>query len=115
MRGEQFHVKQRPVGPAGWIDYFEDDRSLAIPSEPISDGFAIRMPSDDDWKAFCEREAAEWAIDRREIIIERIIEEMKKRYKTRDVSLDDNYWISVHFGPLFNIKALLQKLKILKG
>lgn len=107
----EFQIKERPVGPAGWIDYFEGDKCLTLPSEPIIDGFAIRVPRDEEWKALCEREHAMWAIDRREIIINRIIEEMRKRYKSKDVTFEDNYWINVHFGPVLDLRGFSKKLK----
>jgi hypothetical protein len=106
MQDEKFQIKERALGPGRLIDYFDNDRCLTFFGEPIIDGFAIRVPPNRDWKALCEREDATWAIDQREIIVVRLIEEMRNRYKTDDVTLDDDYWITVHFAPLLNLRGL---------
>lgn len=96
MEHKNFNIRERAEGPAGWVDYIEDAGSLSFFSEPEKLGFTILLGPPQDWDAHCKTISAEWAIGRRKEIVQTIIGEMKRRYKTDDVVLEEP-WIVVHY------------------
>ena len=95
-----YKVTQRPIGPAGWIDYTENGKVLSFPREPITNGFSILVPSEQEWNNFCSENLANWAMNRRSAIIENLISEMRNAYNINGVSVNPP-WIEVRYKRFF--------------
>jgi aspartokinase-like uncharacterized kinase len=83
-------------GRGGWIFYREEDNSLPFDWDITSDGFEVYVPPPSEWDDFCKRNSATQCIGRRQQILERLAEEVrKKKAKKAKVTIDD---MGIHFS-----------------
>ena len=91
--GDKIIVK--PDGPGGWAYYVENGNTLPFFWEPTSVGLAINVPASSGWSNFCEKNSADWAKGRREEILQKVAEVVRrKRYLKGDINIEDS-WIYI--------------------
>ena len=77
-------------GRGGCVYYYEDGATLPFDWDITSVGFEVYLPPSNEWDDFCEQNNATACIGRRQQIIERLIEEVRrKKAKKAKVSIDD--------------------------
>lgn len=80
-RAMKYKVTQTAKGwTGGSIQYIEDGRPLSFPYKSILRGIGISVPTAEQWSDYCERHSTDWAKGRREEILKRIGETVKKWY-----------------------------------
>jgi hypothetical protein len=85
-----YEVKFTTKGRGGWVYYIEDGKTLPFDWDITTAGFDIYVPTSEEWTAFCDGHNALQAKDRREEILQRIAEEVRKqKAKTAKVSIDE--------------------------
>jgi|SRR5437588_5137888 len=78
-------------GRGGLAYYTEDEKSLSFDWDITSVGFEIYVPSPSEWDEFCEQSDFSQCRGRREEILQRLAEEIrKKKAKTAKVTIDDH-------------------------
>lgn len=95
---DSFKIKSESHGIGGWIIYLGRSE-LRFPRELSGiKGSIITFPSREEWKEFCMKSNAEWAIDRRDQIIEQVARgAAKKLYWFGKYEIRGN-WINVYPG-----------------
>lgn len=79
----------------GEVFYEEQGKTLPFNWEYNSVGISIYIPSKLDWGSFCERHFAGWAKEKREEILQRLSEEVRKERNLRgDIEIGDT-WIDI--------------------
>jgi hypothetical protein len=74
----------------GWVYYVEDKTTLPFDWDTTSDGFEVYLPPSNEWDDFCKQNNATHCISRRQQIIQRLAEEVRrKKAKKAKVSIDD--------------------------
>ncbi len=86
-----YKVTLRHEGSAGWIEYSEGSRTLLFPWERMDTGISIETPMLTDWLEFCDRQNCEWAVNRRELITNRIADWGQKQYTGGNVEVADRF------------------------
>jgi len=77
-------------GRGGWVYYDEDETTLPFDWDITSDGFEVYLPTSNEWDDFCKQNHATHCIGRRQEIVERLAEEVRrKKARTAKVSIDD--------------------------
>lgn len=77
-------------GRGGWVYYREDGTTLPFDWDITSDGFEVYLPPSAEWNEFCKENNATQCIGRRQQIVERLAEEVrKKKAKKAKVTIDD--------------------------
>lgn len=94
-----YQVKIKPEGRAGWAFYSENGVILPIPWELSSIGASIRLRSEDEWNSYCDKHEAQWAKNNRDVIMQRVAEEVKKYWRFRGEIEVDGSWIHLYRGP----------------
>jgi hypothetical protein len=77
-------------GRGGSVYYREDSWTLPFNWDITVDGFEVYVPRPDKWDEFCRRNNAPQGRNRRQEILERVAEEVRrKRAKKAKVTIDD--------------------------
>jgi hypothetical protein len=85
-----YEVKYTREGRSGDVFYIEDGLKLPFEWDITTVGFDIYVPMPNEWDAFCENHGAYWAKGRRQEILQRIADEMRRqRAKGAKISIDD--------------------------
>lgn len=85
-----YEVRIVKDGRGGWVYYLEDKAMLPFDWDTTSDGFEVYLPPSNEWDDFCKKNNATNCIGRRQQIIERLAEEVRrKKAKKATVSIDD--------------------------
>lgn len=90
IKSMSYEVKIVREGRGGWVYYREHEVTLPFDWDITSDGFEVYLPPSAEWDEFCERNNATHCKGRRQQIVERLAEEVrrKKAQKAR-VTIDD--------------------------
>ncbi len=109
MGSQPYQVTITQKGPGGWDIYTEGGRKLAFEWQFSAEGVAISVPTPQGWDDYCEKNDAGWAKGRRQEILERIAQEVRrKKAKTAVISYEDD-WIILSFEDDW-VFSLLKKL-----
>jgi len=85
-----YDVSMVKEGRGGWVYYREDDQTLPFDWDITGVGFEIYTPRPVEWEAFCKQNNAMNCVDRRQEIVERIVEKISKtRGKKAEVVVDE--------------------------
>lgn len=85
-----YEVKMVREGRGGWVYYREDGATLPFEWDITSDGFEVYLPSSAEWSDFCKQNNAQHCIDRRQQIVERVAEVIrKKKARKAKVTIDE--------------------------
>lgn len=85
-----YKVERTQEGCGGWVYYIEDGVKLPFDWEYSATGFDIYAPSPQEWDTFCARHGAQTAFGRRQEVLQRVAEEVRrKKAKTAKVVIDD--------------------------
>ena len=91
-----YKVEIDQTGRGGGIRYTEDEQALSLDWEFASDGVDVFVPTPEQWDAYWQNRDAAWAAGRRQEILERVAEEVRKQKATSSkVTIEDNW---IHFG-----------------
>lgn len=66
-------------GRGGWAYYREEEATLPFDWDITSDGFEVYLPPSAEWDEFCQKHQATQCIGRRQQIIERLAEEIRRK------------------------------------
>ena len=83
-------------GRGGTIIYSEDAGSLSFDWEFATNGADMFVPNPQQWDANCRSRDAGWAQGRRQEILERVAEEVRRQKATSPVVTIEDNW--VHFA-----------------
>jgi hypothetical protein len=76
---DRYEVDFEPHGRAGWMIY-RAESELKFPWEVGGDkGLIVEIPSQDEWKDFCIKSNAEWALNERDKIITRLAKDEARK------------------------------------
>ena len=91
-----YKVEIHQSGRGGRISYIEDERApLFLDWEFALDGADVFVPTPEQWDAYWQNRDAGWAQGRRQEILERVAEEVRKqKAASSKVSIEDNW---IHF------------------
>ena len=96
-------------GRCGWYHYIEDGKRLSFDWEFSTVGITIFVPTPEEWDAYCEEHRAAWAKGRRQEILQRLAEEVRRRkVKSAKIKIEDQ-WVELIFEDAW-IVTLLKKL-----
>jgi hypothetical protein len=85
-----YEVKIVKEGRGGWAYYREEAATLPFDWDITSDGFEVYLPPSAEWDEFCKQHNATQCQGRRQQIVERLAEEIRrKKAKKAKVSIDD--------------------------
>lgn len=85
-----YEVKIRREGRGGWVYFLENGKSLPFDWDITTVGFDIYVPTPGEWDAFCEEHGAGEAKGRRQEILQKVAEEVRrKEAKKAKVTTDD--------------------------
>lgn len=85
-----YKVEMVREGRGGWVYYCEDDATLSLDWDITSDGFEVYLPPAAEWDDFCKQNNVTQFIGRRQEIVERLAEEIRrKKAKQARVTIDD--------------------------
>ena len=85
-----YKVRMVRSGRGGAVYYDEDTTTLPFEWDTTSDGFEVYLPPSNEWDDFCKQNNATHCIGRRQQIIERLAEEVRrKKARKAKVSIDD--------------------------
>jgi hypothetical protein len=83
-------------GRGGSVYYREDEATLPFYWDITGDGFEVYLTPTTEWNDFCKQNNAMQCIGRRQEIVERIAEEVRRqKAKKAKVSIDD---LGIHFS-----------------
>src|SRR5881394_2284554 len=105
---EEYSVELEQQGREGWLTYIENGKQLKFPVEQlgIPAGVGISVPTEDRWNAYCDKQKAEWAKDRREQIVQRVAQGgLRQRYPGGYFDVTDQ-WINLRPGPSLRERLL---------
>ncbi len=77
---EEFEVKLESHGPAGYVYYSENGETLKFDWQRGTKGFDVYLPTPDSWNAFCEKYGAFAAKNRRQEIVTRMAQRIKREH-----------------------------------
>lgn len=92
-----YEVEIIDCGRSGDVIYKEQESSMSFWWELSTVGAMISIPSDEMWNAFCERENASWAKDRKAEIVERMASETRRQKAASAVIDIEDEWIHLKF------------------
>lgn len=92
-----YEVEITTSGRSGDVIYKEQNNALSFWWEFSTKGVMISIPSDEKWKAFCERGNAAWAKERKSEIVNRIAAETKRQKASSSVIGIEDEWINLTF------------------
>jgi len=85
-----YEVKFTTRGRGGYVYYIEDGIELPFDWDITTVGFDIYVYTPDEWDSFCEQHGAYRAKGRRQEILQRVAEEVRKQQaKSAKVTIDD--------------------------
>jgi hypothetical protein len=85
-----YEVKIVREGRGGWVYYREDGVTLPFDWDITNDGFEVYVPRPVEWNEFCKHNNAPQCMDRRQEILERLTEGVRrKKAKKAKVTTDD--------------------------
>jgi hypothetical protein len=91
-----YEVNFTKQGRGGSVYYLENGKNLPFEWDTSSVGFDIYVPRPTGWQAFCIENKFDEAISRREEIVQRVAEEVKKkRARKAKVEIDE---FGIHFS-----------------
>jgi len=91
-----YKVEIHQTGRGGRVSYMEDERTLFLDWEFAVDGVDLFVPTPENWDAYWQGRDAGWAGGRRQEILERVAEEVRKQKAAgAKVTIEDNW---IHFG-----------------
>ena len=77
-------------GRGGWVYYRENGTTLPFDWDVTMDGFEVYVPPPAEWDVFCKQNEATQCVGRRQQILERLTDEVrKKKGKKAKVTVDD--------------------------
>ena len=89
-------VEIEQTGRGGTIIYTEDSGSISFDWEFATDGVDVFVTPPEQWDANCASRGASWAQGRRQEILERVADEVRRQKATSaSVSLEDQW---IHFA-----------------
>jgi len=86
-----YDVKMVREGRGGWVYYREDGQTLPFDWDITGVGFEIYTPRPVEWEEFCKQNNAMNCVGRRQEIVERIVEKIRRRWgnKNAEVVVDE--------------------------
>jgi hypothetical protein len=94
---DDYNVEITSEGRSGDVIYSEQGNSLSFWWEFSTTGAFISIPSGENWNAFCERENALWAKDRKSEIVSRMAAETRRQKAgSAEIEIEDE-WINLKF------------------
>ena len=94
-----YQIRIKSEGRGGWAFYYENGVTLPIPWELSVAAVSIRLRSQEEWNSFCDKHDAQWAKNSRDIIMQRVAEDVKKYWRLKgNIEIDDS-WIHIYEGP----------------
>ena len=85
-----YDVNMVRKGRGGWVYYNEDREILPFDWDVTKDGFEIYLPRPVEWDEFCKQNDAMNCMSRRQEIVDRIVEEVRrKKGKKAEVVVDE--------------------------
>jgi len=82
-------------GRGGSINYIENEQALRLDWEFAMDGAYVFAPTPAQWDAYWQSNNIPWAAGRRQEILERVAEEVRRqKAQTAKVTMDDD---CIHF------------------
>ena len=104
-----FAVQITQQGRGGTYYYLEHGAKLPFHWDFSSEGVEIYVPTPDEWTAYCEQHGATWAAGKRQQILERVAEEVRRRKaKYARITIED-HWVVLTFKDAW-IFSLLKSL-----
>lgn len=91
-----YKVEIEQTGRGGTIIYTEPNGSLTFDWEFATNGADMFVPTPEQWDAYCRGRSAGWAKGRRQEILERVAEEVRRQKATSSLATIEDNW--VHFG-----------------
>jgi hypothetical protein len=90
-----YRVEISQFGRGGSINYTENEQALRLDWEFATDGAYIFVPTPEQWDGYWRSNDIEWAAGRRQEILERVAEAVRReKAQSSNVTLEDN---SIHF------------------
>lgn len=84
-------------GRGGRISYAENGNTMCFDWEFAINGATVFVPSPDEWDLRCQKEGGGWARGRRQEILERVAQEVRRQKAgSASVSIED-HWIQFEF------------------
>jgi hypothetical protein len=91
-----YEVKVAREGRGGTVYYREGGQTLPFYWDITVDGFEVYVPTPDEWDEFCRKNNADQCKNRRQEILERVAEEVRrKRAKSAVVTMDG---MGIHYS-----------------
>jgi len=92
-----YEVEINQTGRGGTINYIEEEKSLPFDWEFSMVGADIFVPTSSEWDSYCEKHLADWAKGRRQEILERLSQEVRKqKVQSAKIKIED-HWIQFTF------------------
>ena len=92
-----FTVEIEQTGRGGTITYTEDQGSLSFDWEFASSGADVFVAPPAQWDANCTSRGAAWAVSRRQEILERVADEVRRQKALGSVITIEDQWIHFEF------------------
>ena len=90
-----YKVEIDQSGRGGRVSYIENEQTISFDWEFAINGVDLFVPTPEQWDAYWQSDA-EWARGRRQEILERVAEEVRKQKAAgAEVTIEDNW---IHFG-----------------
>ena len=110
IAGMTFEVEITQQGRGGIYYYTEHGVKLPFEWDFSSIGITIYVPTHGAWNEFCRKNDAPWGIGRRQEILQRLGDEVRRRKaKSAQITIED-HWVQLSFkdGWIFRLlKAVL--------
>jgi hypothetical protein len=91
-----YKVEIDQSGRGGRVSYIENERPLNFDWEFAVNGVDLFVPPPEKWDAYWQSSDADWAKGRRQEILERVADEVRKQKAAgAEVTIEDNW---IHFG-----------------
>jgi hypothetical protein len=91
-----YKVEIDQSGRGGRVSYIENERALNLDWEFAINGVDLFVPTPEQWDAYWQSRDADWARGRRQEILERVADEVRKQKAAgAAVTFEDNW---IHFG-----------------
>lgn len=106
-----FEVEITQQGRGGTYYYVEHDAKLPFEWDFSSIGVVIYVPTPEAWDGFCQSHDAIWALGRRQEILQRVAEEVRRRKaKSAKITIED-HWIKLSFKDAWIFRLLKALLR----